>query len=391
MGDNDFAETQFFFSNYNFELYSNFTFFLNDSINGDQIRQRESRNIYGFTTNYSKQLNTNKGELALKTGAGFRYDNVRDNELSRSLNRQETLSRLAFGDVNEANGFAFAGLEYEVGNWQFTPGVRIDHFRYQYNDRLQTLYTNTSEQSSIVSPKLNVVYSPNDDIQVFFKSGRGFHSNDSRVVIAQQAEEILPAAYGFDWGLNMKPLDNLYVSVAYWYLFLEQEFVYVGDEAVVEPSGRTRRMGVDANLTYQLTDKLFLDAAINYTDPVAIDEAEGEDYIPLAPTLTSVGGLSYASNQGFSGSIRYRYIKDRPANEDNSVTAEGYFVTDLALNYDQPSWGVFFTVENLFNVEWREAQFDTESLLRGETEPVAEIHYTPGVPFFFRTGISFKF
>lgn len=391
LGENDFAETQFFFSNYNFELYSNFTFFLNDSINGDQIRQRESRNIYGFTSTYTKQIDTKKGDLALKTGGGFRYDNVRDNELSRSLNRRETLSRLAFGDVNEANGFAFAGLDYEIGNWQVNPGVRVDHFRYQYNDRLQTLYTNNSEQSSIVSPKLNVVYTPNDDIQVFFKSGRGFHSNDTRVVVAQQAEEILPAAYGFDWGLNMKPLNNLYVSVAYWYLFLEQEFVYVGDEAVVEPSGRTRRMGVDANLTYQLTDKLFLDAAINYTDPVAIDEAEGEDFIPLAPTLTSVGGLSYASDQGFSGSIRYRYIADRPANEDNSVTAEGYFVTDLALNYDQPSWGVFFTVENLFNVEWREAQFDTESLLRGETEPVAEIHYTPGVPFFFRTGIRFKF
>ncbi len=391
LGESDFAETRFFFSNYNFELYSNFTFFLNDSINGDQIRQRENRNIYGFTTTYSKQLNSKVGELALNTGGGFRYDQVRDNELSRSLNRVTTLSNLAFGDVNEANGFAFAGLDWELNDWRISPGVRVDHFRYQYYDRLQTLYTNQSEQSSIVSPKLNVVYTPKDNFQIFFKSGRGFHSNDSRVVVAQGGEEILPAAYGFDWGLIMKPLENLYVNVAYWYLFLEQEFVYVGDEAVVEPSGRTRRTGIDASLTYQLTDKLFLDAAVNYTDPKAIDEAEGENNIPLAPTLTSIGGLSYSSQQGISGSIRYRYIKDRPANEVNSVTAEGYFVTDLALSYDQPSWGIYFTIENLFNIEWNEAQFDTESRLRNELEPVSEIHYTPGTPFFLKTGIAFKF
>ncbi|MEM6631542.1 MAG: TonB-dependent receptor [Bacteroidota bacterium] len=391
LGERDYIESQFFYSNYSFELYSNFTFFLNDSINGDQIRQKESRNIYGFSSDYTRMLDSKVGELSLRAGAGFRFDNVRGNELSRSLNRRETLSRLALGDVNEANAFAYSGLEWEIGKWFISPGVRVDHFRMQYYDQLQTLYSNRGEQSTFVSPKLNLVYSPNTEMQVYLKSGRGFHSNDTRVVVAQGGRDILPAAYGFDWGVILKPVPNLYLNVAYWYLFLEQEFVYVGDEAVVEPSGRSQRTGIDASLTYQLTDNIFLDAALNFADPRALDEEDGEDFIPLAPTLTSVGGISYASQQGFSGSLRYRYVKDRAANEDNSVIAEGYFITDLNLNYDWENFGIYVSIENLFNEEWREAQFDTESLLRNESEPVSEIHYTPGTPFFIRTGVAFKF
>ena len=391
LGERDFIESQFYFSYYDFELYSNFTFFLNDSINGDQIRQRESRNIYGFSSDYTRLLSRNKGELLLKSGAGFRFDNVRGNELSRSRNRRETISGLALGDVNEANAFAYTGLEWEVGKWSVQPGLRLDYFRMQYYDQLQTLYSNQGEQTSFLSPKLNVVYSPNTEMQLYLKSGRGFHSNDTRVVVAQRGRDILPAAYGFDWGAIFKPIPNLYVNVAYWYLFLEQEFVYVGDEAVVEPSGRSQRTGVDASLTYQLSDKLFIDAALNYANPRSLDEEDGEDYIPLAPTLTSIGGISYASQKGFSGSLRYRYVQDRAANEDNSVIAEGYFITDLNLNYDWENFGIYVSIENLFNQDWREAQFDTESLLRGETEPVSEIHFTPGTPFFIRTGVAFNF
>ena len=38
-------KNQFYISTYDFELYSNFTFFLNDPANGDQIRQKEKRSI----------------------------------------------------------------------------------------------------------------------------------------------------------------------------------------------------------------------------------------------------------------------------------------------------------------------------------------------------------
>ncbi|NJN35458.1 MAG: hypothetical protein HC817_15570 [Saprospiraceae bacterium] len=50
-----------------------------------------------------------------------------------------------------------------------------------------------------------------------------------------------------------------------------------------------------------------------------------------------------------------------------------------------------FTVENLLNSRWNEAQFDTESRLQGEAAPVSELHFTPGTPFAVKAVFSVYF
>ena len=82
---------------------------------------------------------------------------------------------------------------------------------------------------------------------------------------------------------------------------------------------------------------------------------------------------------------------DRPANEDNSIIAEGFTVVDLNAGYQWENLGFGIQIQNLFNTEWNEAQFATESRLRGETESVEEIHFTPGTPFFLRGSIQYNF
>jgi hypothetical protein len=228
-------------------------------------------------------------------------------------------------------------------------------------------------------------------VNLFAKGGIGFHSNDTRVVVAQNGEDILPKAYSSDIGSTFKPFPNMTVNAALWYLFLEQEFVYVGDAGIVEPSGRTERKGIGVSVRYQLLDWLYFDTDVNLTDPVALDEDEGNNNIPLAPTFTSIGGLSFDFKNGINGSLRYRYLDDRPANEDNSITAEGYFLLDAVLNYTRPSFQIGLSVENILDEEWKEAQFETESRLRNELEPTSEIHFTPGTPFFARASLTYFF
>ena len=82
---------------------------------------------------------------------------------------------------------------------------------------------------------------------------------------------------------------------------------------------------------------------------------------------------------------------DRPANEDNSVVAKGYFVWDGTLNYTSKNWELGISVQNIFNVKWKETQFDTESRLYNETSPVSEIHFTPGTPFFSKLSFTYFF
>ena len=94
---------------------------------------------------------------------------------------------------------------------------------------------------------------------------------------------------------------------------------------------------------------------------------------------------------GFNGTLRYRYIGDRAANEDNSVIAKGYFLADAVVNYTQRKFEVGLSAENIFDVDWNEAQFDTESRLIDEPESVSEIHFTPGTPLFLKLKVSFFF
>ncbi len=391
ISENTKLSTNAYYSHYAFELYSNFTFFLEDPVNGDQIKQKEDRNIFGANTALSYTTYLGDTQLNLTTGLGVRHDIVDDVELSKTLNRVETLEVIQLGDINQTNIDAFVNAEFEFGKFRVAPALRLDYFKFLYNDQLQTDYETQSETKTILSPKLNFYYNAKDNLQLYLKSGLGFHSNDTRVVVANRGEDILPRSYGVDLGTVWKPFPRLVVNSALWYLFLEQEFVYVGDAGIVEPSGKTRRYGIDLGMRYQINDWLFLDADATYTDARSIDDPDGENYIPLAPDLTFVGGLSVNNLDGFSGGLRFRYLDDRPANEDNSIIAEGYFVTDFNINYKLKNITLGIAVENLLDVDWNETQFATESRLQNEIQPVEEIHFTPGTPFFIKGMVSYNF
>ena len=381
-----------FYSNYQFELYSNFTFFLEDPINGDQIRQKENRNIYGLNSELTEKFKlSNDNSGLIQFGFGFRNDETKDTELSHTLNRNTTLEKIKLGDIDESNIFSYVNSEIELGKLKINPALRVDYFKFNYQDKLDPVFKTQSENKVKFSPKLNFIYSQNSNLQFFIKSGFGFHSNDTRVVVAQTGEKILPTAFGLDIGTIFKITPRFIVNSALWMLNLEQEFVYVGDAGIVEPSGRSARRGMDLGIRYQLTNYLFLDADANYTYGRSIDEPKGQDYIPLAPDFTTTGGLSINKYKGFSGGINYRYLKSRPANEDNSIVAKGYFVSDMNVNYEYKNLIFGLSAENIFNTKWNETQFATESRLQNEPNSVTEIHFTPGTPFFFKGKITYKF
>ena len=376
-------ENQLYYTHYNFSLHSNFTYFLNDPVNGDQIRQRESRNIIGYNAKFSHETNLGTWAVQSVYGTGFRMDQTRNSELSHTINRNTVLEYKQLGDIRESNAFAYAEESFEKNRWRFNIGTRLDYFDFHYYDKLVTGQS-PDQHKLIASPKLNIQYTLNTKAQLYLKTGKGFHSNDARVVVFNRGYDILPAAYGADFGILLKPTHNLLINAAAWWLYLKQEFVYVGDEGVVEPSGKTRRIGIDVSGRYQFNSWLFADVNLNLAKPRSMEEAKGQNYIPLAPTFTSTGGINWQLKNGINGSIRYRYMHNRPANEDNSVVAKGYTVTDLSVNYTKKKYEFGLAIENLFNVQWNETQFDTESRLKNEPAPVSEIHFTPGTPFFAR-------
>jgi outer membrane receptor protein involved in Fe transport len=425
---------QMYASNYNFKLFSNFTFFLEDSINGDMIEQTDNRKILGLNTIYKYSQSIFNWYSSITFGGGFRSDEMTIN-LWKSPNRNRILN-LVNSDINERNFYFWATEEILFNSYfRMQIALRGDYFTFDVEDKNDSPNINIEsklphasgfDDKAIISPKLNFVFSPLEETDVFLNFGSGFHSNDARDIIIskkigdltrlykksgltnqqiadtlnaqnydphQKNIETLPRAAGAEIGLCTKISDRVNLGFSFWLLDLEKEFVYVGDAGTTELSDATKRMGIDFETRLKLLSWLWADCDVNISDGRFKNAPNGEDYIPLAPRFTSTGGITIQHSRisGFEGSLRYRYIDNRPANESNTVVAKGYTVFDLSAGYKIGDIQLLFFLENILDSDWNEAQFDTESRLSWEDAPVSEIHFTPGNPRNFRLGIEYKF
>ena len=378
LSDGSFFKNQIYYTKYKFDLHTNFTFYLNDPLNGDQIRQKENRDLLGYNGSYHHSSHSGSTIITTEAGLSARWDKIHDLELSHTVNRFTLLDRLAFGNVSELDAAAYINETLQFSEkFSLNAGLRFDQFVNQYTDHLKSdsLF---KANSGILSPKISFNYHKNNSIQYYFNLGKGFHSNDTRVCVIENGRQVLPAAYSADLGTILKPTKNILLHAAIWYLWLDQEFVYSGDGAYVEPSGRSQRTGFDLSIRYEPIRSVYFDADLNYAHGRFVDEKKGLDYIPLAPVWSSTGGITYKNRSGINGSLRYRWLSDRPANEDFTLIAKGYLVNDLVINYTQKKYEIGLSINNIFNVKWKETQFDTESRLKNEPAPVDEIHFTPG-------------
>jgi hypothetical protein len=246
-------------------------------------------------------------------------------------------------------------------------------------------------RQTIVNPKASLVFSPDRTIDVFLDFGGGFHSNDARAVVTQPGARTLPRAWGEELGVTLSPGPGLSLSAVAWGLDLQSELVYNGDDGSTDPSGRTRRVGLDFEGRARMLPWLYADGDVTLSRGRFRDLPAGRDFIPLAPSVTATGGLTLRHPDGYEASLRVRHIDDRPASADNAITARGYTVCDATLAFTFSRTRVQLTGENIFNVAWNEAQFDTESRLKGESLPVSDLHFTPGTPLSVKMKVELSF
>jgi outer membrane receptor protein involved in Fe transport len=414
--DNSEFAIQAYASRYNFKLFSNFTFFLNDPINGDMIEQTDARQILGLNTKYKFYHKLGLGVATTTFGGGYRADDI-DVALWRSPNRVRAEKRVE-AKIAERNLFLWAQEEIVFSpQLRLQLGLRGDYFTFDVEDRFDTQagnglpHASGYAQETILSPKANLVISPARRLDLFANVvidqrvddlEKAFRRNglseqqivDSLAVLnfapGHRSAKTLPRAVGAELGFRTRLGDRLNLGAAGWWLDLEREFVYIGDEGATELSGRTRRYGLDFETRLRMLSWLYGDVDLTVSTGKLRDEPRDANEIPLAPRLVSTGGLTVRHAQ-YEGGLRYRHIGNRPANEDNSVTALGYTVLDLSATYRLGNYRIGLVVENLTDTDWNEAQFDTESRLRDEPAPVSELHFTPGNPRNVRVGVSYSF
>jgi len=374
-------ENQLYYTHYNFLLHVNSSFFAEDSLGGEQ-QQNEIRDLYGYNGKLSKRIYAGKNIFTTNFGIGTRFDRTYGTERSDVTEQYQLLDYIELGDIRQNNSNVYLDETLESGKWLLNAGVRADYFNFNFHDSTKT--------NVILSPKFNIQYTANNQVQFYLKAGKGFHSNSAITVIGNNGFETLPAAYGADLGLNWKPIPKLYINTALWYLYLQQEFVYSDDGNIV-PGGKTKRDGLDVSARYQLAKWLFADLNLNLARPKLADSAKNTGYLALAPTFTSTGGIDFKFANGINGGLSYRYLHSRPGNNTNTLIADGYYVTDLKVNYTQKRYEIGLSIENLFNTKWNEFEAEEVSQLRGESAPVDQMSFTPGTPFFAKLRVALFF
>jgi outer membrane receptor protein involved in Fe transport len=430
--DNHSFHIQAYLTNYSFKLFSDFTYYLKDTVNGDMIEQNESRWLSGLNATYQISGKIRSVILINTFGAGFRND-VINNALWHSPNRIR-MNALSNAGINQANLFVWGQSKIIFNrHWRVEIGLRGDYITYDVDDHLGNANDTLSNglphasgyaQQAMLNPKFNVVYSPSAKVDIYLNTGTGFHSNDARnVIFTQKAKEIeqvklregqsekeiskwltkhnfnpqqqftgtMPRAYGAETGFRAELLKRLNLGMSVWYMYLDKEFVYAGDGGYSELSNPTQRLGLDCEARLKITGWLWADADMTLSQGRINGLPKGRNYIPLAPNFTLTGGITMADYHGFDISLRTIHIGSRPANESNSVTALGYTLINLGSSYHWKRYTFFVTIENLFNTKWNEAQFDTESRMKWEKAPVDELHFTPGNPRNARVGIKVTF
>ncbi len=162
--DNSQFLIQPYFSRYNFKLFSNFTFFLDNADNGDMIEQTDDRTILGFNTEYQFRRSFYSMRSNTTFGGGFRSDDIAVS-LWHSPNRRRLTQRVDSGII-ERNLYLWGQQEVIINpKLRFQLGLRGDYFTFNVEDNLDTLFDDTVvlphasgyAQEAMLNPKFNTI------------------------------------------------------------------------------------------------------------------------------------------------------------------------------------------------------------------------------------------
>lgn len=380
---------------YKFDLFTNFTFFLSDPVNGDGIQQSDHRAIYGGDVGWRQAGKLMDIDSAATVGVQSRTDNIHA-RLGTQVKRNP-LGTTTDSDILEASYSPFVKLEFQPTPWmRFTGGVRSEIFTFDVRSRCPDCTEQSAGRttSGLVLPKANLILGPWFKTEFFANYGEGFHSNDARSAVVAGSSP-LARARTYEVGVRSKPWgpDGLELIATLWAVDLKSELVFVGDEGTTEIRGATRRRGMEVAARGQVWGPLYVNGSFTWSSP----KFNNGDAIPLVPELTGYGAVILRWPEGLTSQIQATYLGVRPLIEDRSIKAPSWLDVDLTERYQLPvklSHGrleAFFFIQNLFDTKWEQAVFAFESRLRNEATGVTDIHFVPGTPRMFMGGVTWYF
>jgi len=385
-----------YFIKYRLQLFSDFTYFMDDPINGDQFQQYDSRKIIGITPNWLWTGTLGDMQSITKAGLQLRRDDIDRVGLYGTAARQ-TLSTTRADRVRDTSSGIYVenSLQWTEG-FRTVAGLRADRVEFDVASNLAA--NSGSKSAGIVSPKLNFIFGPWNKTEYFASAGSGFHSNDARgAVISVDPKTLAPAVQspalvrsrGAEIGVRSEWVPNLQSSFALWRLALGSELVFAGDAGTTEASRPSLRHGFEWSNRYRPRPWLLVDADISAAQAKFTDNDPAGNRIPGSIDRVAALGVTLNELGRWSGSVQMRYFGPRPLIEDGSVLSHSTVLTNLRVGYKfDKKLRVALDAFNVFNRRASDIDYYYASQLRGESAPVNDIQFHPVEPRSLRLTLS---
>lgn len=395
--------------NYDLNLWSNFTYFLDDESDGDQFEQVDDRMVYGGQLSYLQETNLAGLSMANRFGTELRVDDIDEVGLYHTRARQR-LGTVRSDQVTESS----VGLYWEnriawSNHLRTVLGVRYDYYHFDVEDRaainangINLSRNSGSANDELPSLKGSVIYTFDNQWEAYVSAGQGFHSNDARGTAIQidpadgsavDSVDPLVRSFGYELGARGFISDRINTSLALWALELDSELLFVGDAGNTEASRPSKRKGVEVTAYYHLTDQWSLDLEYAYTDAEFTDTASEGDEVPGAIEHVVQAGLNADFASGWFGSLRVRYFGERPLVEDGSVTSDSSTVWSLRAGYRAAAWTFKADILNLTDSDDHDIDYFYASRMPSDPAAVEieDIHYHVIEPRTVRVSVGYKF
>ncbi|RQP22650.1 TonB-dependent receptor [Albitalea terrae] len=310
-------------------LFSNFTYFLDDPVHGDQFAQPDDRTTTAF--NVSRKWPGLLGAYETDNTVGLQFQNDSISNALQSTQARDVVSTTRADHIRETS----LALYYEYGttwnSWFRTvAGVRADSYRMSVASD-NPLNSGTRSQT-MANPKLSLVFGPWSGTEYYVNMGGGFHSNDARGATitvdpkdpATPASQVTPLvrSKGFELGVRTSPIPGLQTSVSLYRLDFDSELVFEGDAGTTSAGRPSRRTGFEIANYYKLSDWLTIDGDIAFARARFRDADPIGTRIPGAVEGVASLAVSVDNLGPWYGEFQWRYFGPRPLIEDNSVRSQ---------------------------------------------------------------------
>ncbi len=385
---------------YDLDLFSNFTYFLDDPENGDQFQQTDHRFVSGARLTHRRIGRWLDRPTQNTVGVQFRNDNIDDIGLYHTRER-ERLETIRQDSVIQTSAGAFAQNETEWTPWLRTlAGVRVDGYRFDVTAGITE--NGGTDYAELVSPKGGAVFGPFAKTEVYVNAGLGFHSNDARgatitvdPVTGEPASRVTPLARatGAEIGIRTVRIPRMQMTVTAWTLGLDSELVFVGDAGTTAPGRPSRRQGIEWTTYYTPRPWLIFDADLALSKGRFTDADPAGDHIPGAVATVVSAGATVDSVHNVFGSVRWRYFGPRALVEDDTIRSKATSLVNLTAGFKfTPSLRVALEVFNLFNAADSDIDYFYRSRLPGEPAGgIDDFHIHPAAPRSARINLIFGF